>query len=96
MGVKPKVKRRSLKEFLAANGCFLCYIPERKEVEDAKSGVLTGKPAETKEIVKWLIEDCGYNQEVVLQARNSMGHHFFNHSLRTASVGALQSKKGGR
>jgi len=68
-------KRRSLKEFLKANGCFLCFIPERAEVEEAKK-----EGAETRQIVSWLIEDCHYSEEVVVKARGSMGHHFFAHA----------------
>ena len=78
---KTKGHRTPLKEFVAkaveASKCFLCSIPERQEIEEAKQG-----GAETKHIVQWLIDDCGYEEKKVKAARNQMGHHFSVHMHR--------------
>ncbi len=74
-----KAKRRPLSEYAKAHGCFLCGIPEREEVEASRASGI-----ETKMVARWLIEDCGYDEQVILKARGSMGHHFANHSKTTA------------
>lgn len=78
-----KKQQRSLAQFAKAHGCFLCFIPQRVEIEKAKAA-----GTETKTIVRWLIEDCGYNAETVVKARNGMASHFLLHSKATAIAAA--------
>lgn len=71
---KSKKKRRSLAEYIKAHGCFLCYIPERAEIEEAKN-----RGEETNDIVNWLIDECGYNEDTVRSNRTRMAYHFYSH-----------------
>jgi hypothetical protein len=78
---KKKSTKVPLKDFVEnekkSKQCFLCSIPELKEIEEAKQG-----GAETRYIVKWLIEDRGYDEDRVKAARGMMGHHFATHMVR--------------
>jgi hypothetical protein len=66
---------RTLAEYRKAHGCFLCYIPQREEIEKARAD-----GADIKDIVGWLVEDCGYSREEVQKARHVMPYHFTNHA----------------
>jgi len=70
-------KGRSLQDFVESKKCFLCRIPERQEIEEAKIG-----GAATKHIVEWLVRERGYDEDEVQGARGMMGHHFAVHMKR--------------
>jgi hypothetical protein len=65
-----------VKERQKSEGCMLCTIPEREEIEaERKNG------AEIRDIAAWLVKDCGYDEEWISQQRksNRMTRHFERH-----------------
>ncbi len=89
VGVKAKsTKSRSLTDYAKAHGCFLCSLDERVEIEAARAAGI-----ETKMIARWLIEDCGYDEQVILKARGGMGHHFASHAQSTALLSLTGRRK---
>jgi len=83
-----KAKSRSLTDYAKAHGCFLCSLDERVEIEAARAAGI-----ETKMIARWLIEDCGYDEQVILKARGGMGHHFASHAQSTALLSLTGRRK---
>lgn len=73
-----KAKRPSLVEYAAEHpvhrgfNCWLCTIPERKEIEEAHQG-----GAAQSVIRHWLMEVCGYRPEDATV--NRIGNHIRNH-----------------
>lgn len=72
----PNKPKRPLEEFAAeakakrvGAGCFICQLPERKDVERNYA-----KRVSLADIIGWLVE-CGYQAEDVRKSRIS--HHFY-------------------
>ena len=74
-------KRLSLIEYGSqqkgpGKACWMCGIPERKEVEEAIFAGAVTKAAATR----WLRDVCGYEQSTP----NRVDHHMTNHARRPA------------
>jgi len=74
-----KKKRRSLQKFVHDEkkkkiDCFLCRIPEKEEIAEARNA-----GAQLEDIYNWLITECGYDRKVVKAARKHMSAHLGNH-----------------
>ena len=71
-------KRRSLQKFIhdekQKTDCFLCRIPEKEEIAEARKA-----GAKLKNIYNWLINECGYDKKVVNKAKSKMAIHLGNH-----------------
>jgi len=67
---------RSLKDFVDGEGCWVCGLPEREEIDEA---FRTTPRLGAVPIVKWLITEKGYKPETIptksLEAHKRNGHH---------------------
>jgi len=69
-------EKRSLKDFVGGQGCWVCGLPERDEIDAAFNDI---PRLGAVNIVKWLIAEKGYDPDSIptksLEGHKRNGHH---------------------